>query len=260
MLIHGEAESRQWAAKGRSMKKSIRIGTSGFIYKHWRGAYYPEKMAQKDWFGHYSRDFDTVELNNTFYRLPTDSTFEHWRRVAPEGFLFTFKASRYITHIKRLNDPRQTLAKFLAGVRLTADHLGPLLFQLPPRWQADAGRLESFLQALPEDLTKVLEFRDPSWYSEEVKGLLRRYRAVFCIHDHGAAPAPEWVTGAAVYLRFHGPGEPAYMGSYQSGFLESVAGKMRNWAAAGLAVFAYFNNDWQGHAVRNAMELKKFVS
>jgi uncharacterized protein YecE (DUF72 family) len=242
------------------MKNGIRIGTSGFVYKHWRGTYYPEKLAQKDWFGHYTHDFDTVELNNTFYRLPPETTFEHWRQVAPENFLFTFKASRYITHIKRLNDPEQTLAKFLAGVRLTAEHLGPLLFQLPPRWRADPERLEKFLQALPKDLINVVEFRDPSWFSEEVRALLERYQVAFCIHDHGAAPSPDWVTGAAVYLRFHGPGEAAYMGSYQSAFLEATAGKIRAWVAAGRAVFAYFNNDWQGHAVRNALELKKYLA
>lgn len=241
------------------MTGEIRIGTSGFVYKHWRGVYYPEKMPQKDWFGRYAEDFDTVELNNTFYRLPSDKTLEHWRKAAPTGFLFTFKASRYITHIKRLLDPQQTLAKFLAGVRLTGEHLGPLLFQLPPRWQADPERLDHFLQALPRDLMSVIEFRDSSWYVKEIKKMLVRHGVNFCIHDHGAAPSPTWVTGPAVYLRFHGPGENAYQGSYPSAFLKEKAGEIRSWAREGKSVFAYFNNDWEGQAVRNALELKKHL-
>jgi uncharacterized protein YecE (DUF72 family) len=237
----------------------IRIGTSGFVYKHWRGVYYPEKMAQKDWFGRYAADFDTVELNNTFYRLPPEKTFEHWREVAPKGFLFTFKASRYITHIKRLLDPEQTLAKFLAGVRLTREHLGPLLFQLPPRWQVDPERLENFLKALPRDLVNVIEFRDVSWYVEEIEAMLAHYGVNFCIHDHGAAPSPAWVTGDAVYLRFHGPGKKAYTGSYPSDFLKEKAAEVKDWAGEGRRVFAYFNNDQEGKAVRNALELKRYL-
>jgi uncharacterized protein YecE (DUF72 family) len=241
------------------MAGEIRIGTSGFIYKHWRGVYYPEKMAQKHWFGHYTRDFDTVELNNTFYRLPPEKTFEHWREVAPAGFLFTFKASRYITHIKRLLEPEQTLAKFLAGVRLTAEHLGPLLFQLPPRWQADPARLENFLQALPREMVNVIEFRDASWYVEEIEALLARFGVNFCIHDHGAAPSPPWVTGDAVYLRFHGSAEAGSGGNYSSADLKGKADEIGAWAREGKNVYAYFNNDWGGYAVRNALELKKHL-
>lgn len=241
------------------MPGTIRIGTSGFIYKHWRGVYYPEKLAQKHWFGHYTRDFDTVELNNTFYRLPPETTFVHWREVAPPGFLFTFKGSRYITHIRRLLEPEQTLARFLSGVRLTADHLGPLLFQLPPRWQADPVRLEGFLAALPTDTVNVIEFRDASWYVEEIRALLARFGVNFCIHDHGAAPSPAWITGPAVYLRFHGSAEPDSGGNYSSAQLKGKAEEIRAFVGAGRDVYAYFNNDWGGYAVTNAMELKKHL-
>jgi uncharacterized protein YecE (DUF72 family) len=242
------------------MNSTIRIGTSGFIYKHWRGVYYPEGLAQKHWFSHYSRDFDTVEVNNTFYRLPPENTFEHWQRVASENFLYTFKASRYITHIKRLREPEQTLAKFLVRVRLAGEHLGPLLYQLPPRWPAELERLESFLQALPGDLAHVVEFRDASWYVEEVRTMLERHKVSFCIHDHGAAPSPEWVSGDLVYLRLHGQGKHAYMGSYSPDSLRAIAAKVRNWQARARMVFVYFNNDWQGHAVHNGLALKKLLS
>ncbi len=152
------------------MSGEIRIGTSGWVYPHWKGVYYPEDIPQRDWFGHYVRDFDTVEINNTFYRLPKPETFEHWREVAPQNFLYTFKANRYITHIKRLLDPEASLKKFLERTNLAAESLGPILFQLPPRWKADVERLEKFLPALPKDLVKVFEFRDDSWHQEWPEG------------------------------------------------------------------------------------------
>ncbi|HEX9081307.1 MAG TPA: DUF72 domain-containing protein, partial [Holophagaceae bacterium] len=167
--------------------------------------------------------------------------------------------SRYITHIRRLLEPEKTLARFLSGVRLTADHLGPLLFQLPPRWQADPARLEGFLAALPTDTVNVIEFRDASWYVEEIRTLLARFGVNFCIHDHGAAPSPAWITGPAVYLRFHGSAEPDSGGNYSSAHLKRKAEEIRSFASAGRDVYAYFNNDWGGYAVTNAMELKKHL-
>ncbi len=234
----------------------VRIGTSGWVYPHWKGTYYPEELPQKDWFGHYARDFDTVEINNTFYRLPKAETFEHWGEVAPSGFLYTFKASRYITHIKRLLEPAQSLEKFLSRIRLAGPALGPLLYQLPPRWQADPERLEAFLQELPAELTSVFEFRDDSWHREPVRQLLSRYGVAFCIHDHGTVDCPEWVTAGTVYLRFHGSSEAPYSGSYSDAFLKRQARRIAAWRKEGKDVFAYFNNDVGGHAVRNALTLK----
>jgi uncharacterized protein YecE (DUF72 family) len=242
------------------MAGTVRIGTSGFIYKHWRGVYYPEDLRQKDWFGHYARDFDTVEINNTFYRLPEVHVFEHWREVAPPGFLYTFKASRYITHVRRLNDPAASLEKFLSRARQAGQTLGPLLFQLPPRWKADPRRLEQFLAALPADLQHVLEFRDDRWHVPEVRDLLSRFGVAFCIHDHGHTPqCPEWVTAKTVYLRFHGSSETPYTGGYTDDFLKRIAVKIDRWRGKGLRVFVYFNNDVGGHAVFNALTLKSLV-
>ncbi len=239
------------------MDEDLRIGTSGWIYPHWRGDYYPQDLPQKDWFGHYARDFDTVEINNTFYRLPEAKTFVHWGEVAPKGFLYTFKANRYITHLKRLKEPEASLEKFLDRIGGAGPALGPLLYQLPPRFPADSQRLENFLKALPRGLIHVFEFRDASWHSDEIRTLLQRYGIAFCIHDHGqSGGSPEWVTSGAVYLRFHGSSEASYSGSYSDRFLSGQAGKIAGWLSAGKKVFVYFNNDIGGHAVRNALTLK----
>ncbi len=240
------------------MSGKLRIGTSGWIYPHWRGDYYPQGLPQKDWFGHYARDFDTVEINNTFYRLPEAKTFVHWAEVAPAGFLYAFKASRYITHVKRLKDPEASLEKFIERISGAGSCLGPLLYQLPPRFPADPSRLEEFLKALPQGRTHVFEFRDADWYRDEIRRLLERYGASFCIHDHGrSGGSPEWITSGTVYLRFHGPCEDAYGGSYSEPFLREQAAKIAAWIAAGKEVFAYFNNDIGGHAVHNAFTLRE---
>lgn len=241
------------------MAGEVRIGTSGWVYPHWRGIYYPEDLPQKDWYGHYVLDFDTVELNNTFYRLPKAETFVHWGEVAPPGFLYTFKASRFITHLKRLKDPEASLERFLERVRGAGSSLGPILFQLPPRWSADPLRLEDFLKALPRDLTHVFEFRDESWHREAIRRLLERYGIAFCIHDHGTAPSPDWVTSDTVYLRYHGSPDAPYSGSYSDPVLEKEAGRIETWRREGKTVFAYFNNDIGGHAVRNALTLKSLL-
>jgi uncharacterized protein YecE (DUF72 family) len=237
----------------------LRIGTSGWVYAHWKGIYYPPDLPQKGWFGHYARDFDTVEINNTFYRLPKPETFEHWGEAAPAGFVYTFKASRYITHIKRLLEPEATLEKFIDRVRLAGRTLGPVLFQLPPRFHADLPRLETFLQALPADLLHVFEFRDDSWHQEQVRELLARHGIAFCIHDHGSVHCPDWVTADTVYLRYHGSAEAPYSGSYSDEFLRRQAQRIADWRQAGKSVYAYFNNDVGGHAVRNALTLKKLT-
>lgn len=242
------------------MNGEIRIGTSGWVYAHWKGIYYPEKLPQKDWFGHYTQDFDTVEINNTFYRLPNPETFENWGNVAPPGFRFTFKASRYITHLKRLKDPQASLDLFLERARLAGQSLGPILYQLPPHWKVDPRRLEEFLQALPGDLVHVFEFRDESWHRPEIRELLSRYQVTFCIHDHNPTAAPDWITSGTVYLRFHGSAETPYSGSYSDSQLRRQAERIAGWQREGKTVYAYFNNDIGGHAVRNALTLKALLS
>jgi uncharacterized protein YecE (DUF72 family) len=238
-------------------KGGLRIGTSGYIYPHWREVYYPRELAQEDWFGYYSRDFDTVEINNTFYRLPAASVFRNWGEAAPKGFCYAFKVSRYLTHLKKLKDPAAPLDNFLERVRGVGASLGPLLYQLPPHWKVNPERLATFLELLPDDLLHVFEFRDASWHTGEIRDLLAAAGAAFCIHDHPSlTDCPDWVTGRAVYLRRHGPRGEAYAGDYPQAELEKLSERIAAWRAANLDVFVYFNNDLQGHAVHNARQLK----
>lgn len=233
----------------------VRVGTSGWIYKHWRGAIYPPKLPVKQWFAHYAGLFDTVEINNSFYRLPSEEAFDAWVRQAPLGFLYAIKASRFLTHMKKLKDAEGPLEFILGRARRLGEHLGPLLYQLPPRWRADTARLRSFLKLLPPDLCHVLEFRDPSWYNDAVRDALTEYGVCFCLHDLRGVESPNWVTGPAVYVRFHGPTEHPYAGSYSRGHLHRWAERIAGYVQDGREVFAYFNNDVGGHAVTNARQL-----
>jgi len=239
--------------------EQVRVGTSGFSYPHWRGRFYPEGLPQRQWLAHYMQHFDTVEVNSTFYHLPRESTMESWREQAPEGFLFALKASRFITHIKLLSDAREPLAEFLRRAHLLEDHLGPVLFQLPPRFKRDVEILGSFLRLLPAGLLCAFEFRDDSWYCEETFELLAGQGVCFCAHDMPGAPSPRRAVGPAAYVRFHGPGE-RYSGSYPKSLLRDWARWMKEPLDAGLSVYAYFNNDIGGHAVANAQELRQMLA
>ena len=231
------------------------IGTSGYMYPHWRGSVYPRGLPVRRWFAHYAQRFDTVEIDNTFYRLPTAEVFEAWREQAPPGFRYSLKLSRYATHFKRLRDPQDALARFLSAARTLGDHLGPVLVQLPPHWRADPGRLDAFLATAPGDVRWAVEFRDPSWLCEEVYAVLRARGAALCLHDL-IFRHPRRVTAPWVYLRFHGE---HYRGSYSRQFLVAQARRIRGWLAQGLDVYAYFNNDEAGYAVANARDLKRFL-
>jgi uncharacterized protein YecE (DUF72 family) len=238
---------------------SVRVGTSGWIYRHWRGTFYPEGLPAKRWFAFYSEHFDTVEINYTFYRLPPAETFAAWRRQAPPGFLYAVKASRFLTHRKKLKDPLQPLETLLERARRLGPSLGPVLYQLPPRWRCDLDRLAGFLRLLPADLTHVFEFRDPSWYNPAVRELLTEHGAGFCIHDLRGCSSPDWVTARAVYLRFHGPTETPYAGRYPEHHLRAWAERIGRLAREGHDVYAYFNNDDRAFAAFNARELRELV-
>ncbi len=235
---------------------TIRIGTSGYQYAHWRGCFYPERLAQKDWFAFYATRFDTVEINNTFYQLPSAKTFAAWSGQAPPDFCYAVKLNRYITHIKRLKAPAHALQKFVRRAEKLGHHLGPILVQLPPRWDVNPRRLETFLKAASPAHRWCVEFRDPRWLVEPIYALLRRYGAALCVHDL-IEDHPNVITASWTYLRFHGNG---YGGSYSSKFLKSVAGRIREYAAGSLDVYAYFNNDAYGFAVKNALSLRKLLN
>jgi uncharacterized protein YecE (DUF72 family) len=228
----------------------IFVGTSGWQYRDWRGAFYPERLPQRRWLEFYVTRFPTVEINNTFYSLPKESTFEKWRDGTPAGFVVTVKASRYITHIRRLRDAADPVALFWSRARLLGDRLGPVLFQLPPRFGADQDLLRAFLRLLPREMRAAFEFRDASWESTDVYEALDAAGAAWVIPDRPGWRVPAPVTGGWSYLRFHQGGHGPLGSDY-------TRDKLRRWAdrVADLPaedVFVYFNNDQGGAAVRNA--------
>jgi uncharacterized protein YecE (DUF72 family) len=233
----------------------LRVGTSGYQYRHWKGDFYPRDLPTSRWFDHYAGRFDTVEINNTFYNLPEPGTFDDWRDAAPPGFLFALKYSRYGTHMKHLKDPEAALEPFLERAERLGRRLGPILVQLPPRWSADPGRLDAFLRAAPRRHRFAVELRDPSWLCDEVFDVLRRRRAALVIHDL-LESHPVLLTADWTYLRFHGR---RYGGSYSSQALSGQARRIRRWRRRGHDVYAYFNNDVGGHAPRNAADLRRYV-
>jgi len=227
------------------------VGTSGWVYRHWRGTVYPEGVPQRAWLEMYAGRFPTVEINASFYRLPFPATFDRWRTATPDGFLFAVKASRYLTHIRRLDDPRDPLERFWTSARTLGPKLGPVLVQLPPRFDVDAARLRAFLRAMPADMRAAFEFRDRSWDTGEVRGLLDQARAAWVLADRPGWHVPLHVTGGWSYVRFHQgrPRSPWYPRE-----------KLRRWAdkLAGLAaddLFVYFNNDQEGAAASDARTL-----
>lgn len=225
------------------------------MYQHWRGAFYPRDLPVKRWFAFYAEHFDTVEINNSFYRLPDAETFDAWREQAPPGFGYAIKANRFLTQAKKLKDCAEPLARMMTSVRHLGDTLGPILYQLPPRFRINLDRLESFLQLLPADVVGVFEFREPSWYTGETLALLDRYGAAFCVHDMPGLASPRWASGRAAYVRFHG-GVGKYWGRYDDGALAGWADWMTEQVQAGRPVWGYFNNDIDAHAIHDALTLK----
>ena len=235
---------------------NIRIGTSGWHYVHWSGRFYPEGLGKSKWFQHYATHFDTVEINNTFYQLPKQQTFENWHKQAPKNFLYTVKANRYITHIKRLKDVSEPLERFFKRACLLKGNLGAILYQLPPSFHKDLDRLEGFVRLLGKKLTAVFEFRHESWFSEDTYKLLDKFGAGFCTHDMPGIESPRVITGKVIYIRFHGS-TGKYQGNYTKPMLEDWAQWIKENIKQVRSVYAYFNNDINANAVRNAKTLKE---
>jgi uncharacterized protein YecE (DUF72 family) len=225
-----------------------RIGCSGWSYRHWKDDFYPPGLPQRLWFEHYARQFDTVELNTTFYRLPPETTVRHWAGEAPRGFRFAVKASRLITHYRRLKDCDDELETFFARMAPLAPNEGPILYQLPPQFERDDERLAAFLELLPTGHHHAFEFRHKSWWQPDVFELLRRSHAAFVMYDMGNAKTPAVATSAHAYLRFHGPGR--YSGGYSPEALREWRSRVEETGAT--HGWVYFNNDLGGHAPRDA--------
>jgi uncharacterized protein YecE (DUF72 family) len=240
------------------MTARVRVGTSGWEYRHWVGTFYPRDLPRERRLEFYAEHFDTVELNNSFYRLPEADDFGAWARRVPDGFAFAVKASRYLTHLRRLREPREPLDRLWSRARRLDDRLGPMLYQLPPRWRPNYDRLAAFLAAIPPDREQAIEIRDRRWYGRQLNALLTDAEVGLCLHDMaGSAPRPERV-GPLVYVRFHGSGA-RYGGAYSPQRLTAWAERMARWAHEGWPVWAYFNNDIGGHAVRDADRLRSLL-
>lgn len=237
----------------------IRIGTSGWHYKHWLGTYYPEGTAPAKMLPYYLRDFDTVEINNSFYRLPLRSTFETWKKSTPPDFRFAVKASRFITHMKKLKDPEASVDRFFDAVEGLGKKLGVILFQLPPSWKLDLERFEHFVSVLPRKHRYTFEFREPTWFDPRVSEVLARNNMAFCIYELAGFHSPIEVTADFVYVRLHGPTAEKYQGSYTNAVLRQWAGRIEQWSRTLAGVYVYFDNDQAGFAAHNAKSLRNLV-
>ena len=234
----------------------IHIGTSGWQYDHWKGPFYPEDLAKRDWLAWYASRFDTTEVNSFFYGLPKAETVTAWLQAVPADFEFAVKGSRYITHMKKLKDPEASVARFWEQASLLGDQLGPVLFQLPPNWNANVDRLRSFLQGLPRGQRYTFEFRDESWFIPEVYEVLEEHGAAFCIYELGEQASPVRVTADFAYVRLHGP-EAGYSGDYGEQELTAWAETLKSWRDRGLDAYLFFDNDEAGYAARDGLRLRE---
>lgn len=241
------------------MTGQIYIGTSGWNYPHWRGPFYPEALTADQWLQYYSSQLQCVEINNSFYRLPETLTFRQWAGQTPQEFCFAVKASRFITHLKKLKACKGALKTFLAHSKGLGKKLGPVLFQLPPRWHANPQRLAEFLAWLPKDWRYTFEFRDPDWHNNEIYHLLSERNIAFCIYELGGFQSPMIVTADFIYVRLHGPKE-AYCGSYRKQTLARWAARLKDWQRDNKDVYIFFDNDEAGYAADNALKLNELIT
>jgi uncharacterized protein YecE (DUF72 family) len=234
------------------------IGTSGWHYEHWRGIFYPEELPKARWLEFYTRHFTTVEINSSFYRLPSENAFASWYENSPADFVFSVKVSRYITHIKRLRDAGEAVDKFIDRAKSLKEKLGPLLYQLPPNMHRNDEVLEAFLATLPRGFRHVFEFRHQSWFESGVFETLHKYNAGFCVFDMPYLTPPLVATADFAYIRFHGS-TSLYSSNYSDRELTLWAKKIKDLAAGLKAVYIYFNNDVEAFAVKNALSLSRYL-
>lgn len=241
------------------MAAAVRIGCSGWSYRDWVGPFYPREVRAKDRFAFYASQFDTTEINASFYRLPSEQAVATWAQTAPEGFVFAWKVSRYITHNKKLKDCEDSVDLVFGRMAGLRQAHGPALVQLPPMLRRDDERLAAFLKLLPKGRRHTVEFRHPSWYEKPVFDLLADHDAALCISDHHDAPSPWEVTAGWVYVRGHGPGG-RYVGRYPEPDLRRWAERVAAWRGQGLDVYSYFDNDIKSAAPADAKVLKQLAA
>ena len=239
---------------------SVRIGTSGWSYDHWVGVLYPKSSTSLGRLDAYARHFRTVEVNNTFYRWPRDEVFSTWRERSPEGFVFSAKASRGLTQFRKLNDPGPWLERMEAGLSRLGGKRGVTLYQLPPHFPINLDRLDAFLSVVPSGERAAVEFRHPTWDVDGTFSVLERHGAAYCVMSGANLPCVLRATAGFVFVRLHGPdNRRMYAGSYSEEDLRWWADRIGEWRSQGRDVYAYFNNDGHGHAVRNALRLRELV-
>ncbi len=238
------------------MTAELRIGTSGWLYPHWRERFYPPALPAREQLAFYATHFDTVELNNSFYRQPSREQFESWAQRVPDGFLFAVKGSRFVSHIRRLAVGHESVEKVVEPARGLGQKLGPVLFQFPGNWACDLARLKTFLPMLPKTVRFAFEFRHESWLTSPVFDLLRSHAAALCIPDHPKMPQAFPVTADFAYVRMHGGAQSI---GYAHSALALWAGHIDEWRARGIAVYVYLNNDLEGYAISNARTLRQML-
>lgn len=241
------------------IRANMHIGTSGWSYDHWNRLFYPAGLAPRDRLAYYARHFRSVEIDSTFYHLPTEQTLQSWANSVPADFRFAVKASRHITHLKKLSDPGPALSQLMGRLEQLGDKLGPVLFQLPPHWAPNLERLAAFLKALPQDFRYAMEFRDPRWFDPRVYDLLAQHAVALCIADFDGRVSPLQVTTNLVYVRLHGPDGP-YRGEYSGHALQGWSDMLKRWRREARKVYCYFDNDESAHAVQDALRLQEMVS
>ncbi len=240
------------------MKPKYFVGTSGWHYEHWREVFYPGDLPKARWLEFYANRFATVELNNSFYRLPSEGAFGSWRDSTPHDFVFAVKVSRFITHVKRLRNADEPLQNFLSRARLLREKLGPLLYQLPPNMKRNDETLRSFLSLLPQELEHVFEFRNESWFDDEAFQILRQHNIGLCVFDMPDLTTPIVTTADFAYIRFHGS-TWLYGGCYSDEELKDWAKRIASLSRGLKAAYIYFNNDAEGFAAQNANTLRQYL-
>ncbi len=230
------------------------IGTSGWSYKHWKDKFYPEDIKQKDWLNYYTKKFDTVELNGSFYHLPKKETFRNWKEVTPDNFIFSVKASRFITHNKKLKDPKEPVRNFYESANRLGKKIGITLFQLPPNLNYNHDKLKHFVKILPKTKRYTIEFRNQTWWNDDAFSILKKNNIAFCIFELGDVQSPKMITADFVYIRLHGP-DGKYKGNYNKVLLSKWKKDIQKWNKEGKDVYCYFDNDEKAYAPNNALKL-----
>ena len=237
---------------------AIHVGTSGWHYRHWVGPFYPSGTPASSYLSFYTNHLAAAEINGSFYRMPSEKTLAAWRDAVPRGFRFAAKASRFITHAKKLSLPLAQYDRFFDGIGTLGKTLGPILFQLPPRWRVNRERLQAFLEVLPKRHRYTFEFREPGWLNPDVYQLLAKHRAALCLYHIAGFESPIETTADFVYIRLHGPGAK-YQGTYSGAALRKWARRIEAWSAEGKTVWCFFDNDQNGYAAKDALRLQAML-